>query len=211
MIDFSGSVLLPSGGSGGWHRIEKVEIDLVGARLIVDLASWPTVAAATTGFAAERQRVAIALSEVGVGALPAAIISSLTGIGGPLQGAVESSPTEDIEVVRSRKRQELAAAWNAERTAGVTLGGKTAPTDADSWTRYLALKAMAEDAGTWINVPIPLVDGTFELLTLAKAQALWDALKSLERTLLVKLRDKIAEVQAATNIADIEAITWTLP
>lgn len=110
--------------------------------------------------------------------------------------------------VKTAKRQELAAAWNAERTAGVTLGGKTAPTDADSWTRYLALKAMAEDAGTWINVPIPLVDGTFELLTLAKAQALWGALKSLERTLLVKLRDKIDAVQAAATVAEIEAITW---
>jgi hypothetical protein len=208
MIDFSGYVVLPSGGSGAWHRIERVEVDLVDARLIVDLASWPTVEAATTGFAAERQRVAIALSEVGVGALPAAIISSLTGIGGPLQGAVESSPTKDIKVVRSRKHQELAAAWNAERTAGVTLGGKTAPTDADSWTRYLALKTMVEDAGTWIDVPIPLADGTFELLTPAKARALWDALKSLERTLLVKLRDKIDAVQAAATVEEIDAISW---
>lgn len=116
--------------------------------------------------------------------------------------------TRTLGEVKAQKRQELAAMWNMERQSGVTLGGKVAPTDADSWTRYLALKAMAEDAGTWVDVPIPLKDGTFELLTLAKAQALWTALKALERTLLVKLRDKIDEVQAATTVADIDAVTW---
>lgn len=110
--------------------------------------------------------------------------------------------------IKAAKRQQLAAAWQVDTRAGVTIGGKVAPTDPDSWTRYLALKAMAEEASGWVDVPIPLVDGTFEVLTQAKAQALWSALKAMERTLLAKLQAKVSLVAAATTAADVEAVQW---
>ena len=104
-------------------------------------------------------------------------------------------------------RQRMAQAWNTAKAQGVTVGGKTAPTDADSWTRYLAIKEMAADGG-WVDVPIPLADGTFELLTQAKAATLWGALKTMERTLLARLRDRVEAINAATTQAEVEAVTW---
>lgn len=116
-----------------------------------------------------------------------------------------SAPT--LLALKRAKRQELAAAWNVAKAEGVSIGGKVAPTDTESWTRYLALKEMAGEGG-WIDVPIPLLDGTFELLTQAKAAALWTALKAMERTLLVKLRDKNDLVVAALTPEDVAVITW---
>lgn len=109
--------------------------------------------------------------------------------------------------LKARRRQAMAAAWDAERRSGVTVGGKLVPTDADSWTRYLAIKQMADDGG-WIDIPIPLADGTFELLTQAKAAALWTALKAQERALLAKLRDKVEAINAASTAAEVAAVTW---
>jgi hypothetical protein len=104
-------------------------------------------------------------------------------------------------------RQRMARSWNEAKTQGVTFGTKTAPTDADSWTRYLAIKEMAADGG-WVDVPIPLADGTFELMTQAKMVTLWGALKTMERTLLNKLKDKVGLINAATTKEEIDAITW---
>jgi len=115
--------------------------------------------------------------------------------------------TRTVAAARAVKRVELVNAWNAACSQGVTLGAKVAPTDATAWTRYLALARMAEDAD-WIDVPIMMVDGTFEIVTKAKAGLLWTALKGLERTLLTKLRDKITLVQAATTVAEVDSITW---
>jgi hypothetical protein len=104
-------------------------------------------------------------------------------------------------------RQRMTEAWNAARAAGVTFGTKTAPTDADSWTRYLAIKEMAADGG-WVDVPIPLADGTFEMMTQAKMVTLWGALKSMERTLLARLRDRVDAINAATTKEEVDAIVW---
>jgi len=109
--------------------------------------------------------------------------------------------------VKRDARQRMAAAWNNARAGGVTLGTKTAPTDADSWTRYLAIKEMAADGG-WVDVPIPLSDGTFELMTQAKMVTLWGALKTFERTLLARLRDRSDAIAVATTKAQVEAIVW---
>jgi hypothetical protein len=115
--------------------------------------------------------------------------------------------TPTLAAHKRNATQRMAQAWNAARAAGVSIGTKTAPTDADSWTRYLAIKAMAADGG-WVDVPIPLLDGSFELLTQAKAAALWAALKDMERTLLVRLRDRVQDINAATTQAQVEAVTW---
>lgn len=104
-------------------------------------------------------------------------------------------------------RQRMAEAWTAARQAGVSIGGKVAPTDADSWTRYLAIKAMSGDGG-WVDVPIPLADGTFELLTAAKFATFWTALKDMERTLLIRLRDRGEAIRTAATQAEVEAVTW---
>jgi hypothetical protein len=104
-------------------------------------------------------------------------------------------------------RQRMAAAWNEARQAGVTIGGKVAPTDDAAWTRYLAIKAMAADGG-WVDVPIPLIDGSFHLLTLAQTATLWSSLKTMERTLLGQLRDRVGSINAATTQAQVEAVVW---
>lgn len=116
-----------------------------------------------------------------------------------------STPT--LAAIKRDAKQAMAMAWDEARRAGVTVGGKLAPTDADSWTRYLAIKAMAGDGG-WIDVPIPLTDGTFELLTLTKATALWTALKDMERTLLARLRDRVQAIDAAADAAAVAAVVW---
>ena len=58
------------------------------------------------------------------------------------------------------------------------------------------------------DAPIPLKDGSFELLTQAKFNALWTALKTMERTLLGQLRDRFDAIAAAATIAAAEAVTW---
>jgi hypothetical protein len=116
-----------------------------------------------------------------------------------------STPT--LAAVKRSARQRMAAAWNEAKAQGVTFGAKTAPTDADSWTRYLAIKEMAAEGG-WIDVPIPLADGTFELMTQAKMITLWGALKTMERTLLTQLRDRIQAINSATTAAEVDAVTW---
>jgi hypothetical protein len=116
-----------------------------------------------------------------------------------------STPT--LAAHKRNAKQRMAGEWNKARQAGVTIGGKVAPTDADSWTRYLAIKAMAGDGG-WIDVPIPLMDGSFHLLTQAQAGQLWTALKQMERDLLGRLRDRVDAINAATTQAQVEAVTW---
>jgi hypothetical protein len=91
--------------------------------------------------------------------------------------------------------------------AGVSVGGKVAPTDAAAWVDYLTLILMAQEAG-WVDTPIELADGSFELLTQAKASALWAALKTLRRTQTAKLRDKVSLVNAAATREDVDAISW---
>jgi hypothetical protein len=110
--------------------------------------------------------------------------------------------------IKRDARQRMAAKWDEARSAGVVIGGKTAPTDADAWTRYLAIKAMSAEAG-WVDVPIPLADGSFELLTQAKAAALWTALKSMERTLLAQLRDRVQAIDAAATAEEVSAVVWS--
>lgn len=116
-------------------------------------------------------------------------------------------PSPTLAAVKRAAKQRMAAAFNEARAAGVTIGGKVAPTDADSWTRYLAINAMAGDGG-WLDVPIPLADGSFELLTQAKAATLWTALKAMERTLLAQLRGRVEAIAAATTKAEVDAVTW---
>lgn len=111
---------------------------------------------------------------------------------------------------KAQKRQELAAAWKASMAAGVTIGGKIARTDSAAWVDYLTLRLMAQEAG-WVDTPIELADGTFELLTQAKAATLWDALKALRRTQMIKLRDKMEQVRDATTKEDVDAISWDTP
>ena len=117
----------------------------------------------------------------------------------------ESSPT--LAAVKSDRRQAMAAAYEAARQAGVTVGTKVAPTTPDAWTRYLVIRQMAAEAG-WVDVPIPLVDGTFELLTVTKAQALWAALKTLERDTLARLRDRVEAINAAATADAVAAVVW---
>lgn len=117
-------------------------------------------------------------------------------------------PPRALEDVKRDARQRMARAYEEARAAGVTLGGKTAPTHADAWTRYLVIRQMADELVGWQDVPIPLADGTFELLTLAKAQALWAALKDMERTLLMRLRDRVQAINTAATAADVDAVVW---
>lgn len=116
-----------------------------------------------------------------------------------------SEPT--LAAVKRTARQRLTNDWNIARCSGVMIGGKLAPTDADAWTRYLAIKAMASDGG-WIDVPIPLLDGTFHLLTQAQTGTLWAALKTMERDLLSRLRAKIDAINAATTAAEVASVVW---
>ena len=116
-----------------------------------------------------------------------------------------ASPT--LAAVKRDKMQELAAAWQVAMRSGVTVApGKIAPTDQAAWLDYLSLYLMAQ-AG-WVDTPILLADGTFELLTQAKVQALWDALKGQRRTQMAKLRTLIESVNAAASVAAVDAITW---
>lgn len=209
MTNFTGPVTLPSGAAAAWHRLDRAALDFDASRIIVDISSWATELAARKGYAPEQQRVAVSLAALaGSDTFVGALKTALTTGDGPLAGAAETIEADSLDAAKAAKRAELSGAWLRATRAGVTIGGKVAPTDPGSWTRYLALKAMAEDTGTWIDVPIPLADGSFELMTKAKAVALWAALKGLERALLAKLRDKIEAVQAAATVAEIEAITW---
>jgi len=128
-------------------------------------------------------------------------------------GAVWSNATmnwiEDrtLAQVKKDKRFELADAWDEEAKSGVTFGTKTAPTDDAGMQRYILLRLMAGESG-WVDTPIPLEDGTWELMTLAKAQTLWAAIKDQTRTLLTKLRDKVLLVDAATTIEQVSNIYW---
>lgn len=112
-----------------------------------------------------------------------------------------------LAAAKAQKRQELAGAWKATMAAGVSVGGKVAPTDSAAWVDYLTLILMAQEAG-WVDTPIELADGSFELLTQAKASALWAALKTLRRTQTAKLRDKVALVNAAATREDVATISW---
>lgn len=125
-----------------------------------------------------------------------------------VDGVVVWVDNRTLAEVKAAARQRMASAWFAAKADGVTLGTKTAPTDPDSWTRYLAIKLMAADGG-WVDMPIPLKDGSFELLTQAKAATLWTALKAMERALLAQLRDRVDAINAATTIPDVEAIVWS--
>lgn len=116
-----------------------------------------------------------------------------------------SSPT--LLAIKRAKRQELAQAWQTEFRGGMDSGSVRVPTHAEAITDYLLLRQMAAD-GDWINTPVELADGTFQVLTQAQAGALWAALKTHRRTLLAKLRDKAALVQAAADAAAVAAITW---
>lgn len=123
-------------------------------------------------------------------------------------GAKRWGAAPTLLAVKRAAMQRMARAWEAERSSGLDIGGKRVPTDPDAWTRYLAIKAMAADAG-WVDVPIPLADGeSFELLTLPKAQALWAALKAHERRLLMKLRDRVEAINTASTAADVQAVGW---
>lgn len=116
-----------------------------------------------------------------------------------------SVPT--LAAIKRNARQRMAQAWDAARQEGVTVGGKVAPTDAPAWTRYLAIKQMAADGG-WMDIPIPLIDGTFHLLTQAQAGTLWTALKTMERDLLTRLRDRVDSINAATTPEQVSAVQW---
>ena len=108
---------------------------------------------------------------------------------------------------KAQKRQELATAWKASMESGVTIGGKVALTNSEAWVDYLTLRLMAQEAG-WVDTPIELADGSFELLTQAKAAALWDALKALRRTQMTKLRNKMEQVRNALLVEDVILISW---
>lgn len=122
-------------------------------------------------------------------------------------GALTWFDSRTLPEVKTDRRQAMARAWAEARVAGVAIGDKVAPTDAEAWMRYLAIKAMAGD-GAWLDMPIPLADGSFELLTQAKWGALWTALKTLERSLLVRLRDRIEAINSAATVAEAQAVQW---
>lgn len=210
-MNFSGPVTLPGGSTMRFHRITRLVVDLTERRFFMDLTSWPTRESHDARFAGEQHLTYVDFAAVaGASGVLAEIRSALTAPGGPLSGATEALDDGTLEEAKRKKRVELLAAWRVDLGGGIDLGGgKIAPTDAASWTRYLALARMADDAG-WIDVPIPLADDTFELLTKAKAALLWEALKAHERTLLAKLRDKIEQVNnpATDTIAAVAAIVW---
>jgi hypothetical protein len=119
-----------------------------------------------------------------------------------------SSPT--LAAVKRMKIQELAGAYDADFRGGMNVGFVRVPTDDSAIGDYLLLRQMVAE-GDWVNTPIMLTDGSFQLLTQTQMAALWSALKTHRRTLLAKLKDKVTLVRdAATDTeAKVAAITWT--
>jgi hypothetical protein len=136
----------------------------------------------------------------------------LSVLNGPPGHRLRASDLQWVDVrtlddCKAEARQAMARAYSDARQGGVTVGTKTAPTTPEAWTRYHTIRLMASEAG-WVDVPIEMADGTFEVLTQAKAQTLWTALKQLERDTLARLRDRIEAINAAATIAEVEAVVW---
>lgn len=214
MINLLKSRQAANGATAEFHRVERIEFSKAGDALLVYGRSWATRLAADDDAAGvENWSLRVPVEALPSGAALLSNVATAIISSDYFSGAVHDTTdgaASDLANAKVRKRNELTAAWSAELAAGVTVGSKVAPSDAAAWTRYLALKAMAEDAD-WVDIPIPLLDGTFELMTKAKAGALWAALKTLERTLLDKLKTKVEAVQAAATVEEVEAITWPTP
>lgn len=196
------AITLPNGATASYHRAQNGTVDYVSGEAALRVLSWVTEADISAMLAPSQEQFFTA---------PAAAIANpeqwLLTQPAFAGGTIVTDPSTTLAGAKIRARQRMAAAWDTARAAGVLVGTKTAPTDAASWTRYLVIKQMAADSG-WVDTPILLSDGTFELLTQAKAAALWTALKTLERDLLVRLRDRVEAINAATTIPEVEAVAW---
>ena len=207
-MKFEGSITMPHGGVFTFHEIRRLTVDLQNERFLLDITSWPTRRSYDDRYQGDAR---IAVVEFGlvptVDQTLQSIIAALVGAGGPLEGAAQASPDDSLPELKRRKRLELASAWKLAQRSGVTLGSKTAPTAPDDLVDYLLLRHAATD-NDWVDQPIQLVDGSFEVMTPSKVQQLWSVLKAHRHTLAVRLRDKIALVQAADTAEEVAAVVW---
>jgi hypothetical protein len=119
----------------------------------------------------------------------------------------EHTDLELLEQAREAKRLEIQAAYEAAEAAPVTVGlftyqgGMEAAVELDRIIRTGQLLSLSE-------CDVPDVDGIDRALALADAQAVLKAILTVLRPLTKSRRKKLREIKVATNVAEVEAVTW---
>jgi hypothetical protein len=212
MIDFAGSVSLPSGITAGYHRLLRIELDPDGEQAIVDLASWGSAVAQQDGYAPEQQRVALPFSALaGAPAIIDAVKAALTGDGGPLTGAASLAPGDTLESLKQRQAALILAERNARELATFEWDGDEWYADSANQRRIIGVVLGAVIA-TLQSAPFEmtwkLASGGTRTLNAAEQMAMGMALLAHVRDLHEYERSLVELIEAAETPEAVQAIEW---
>jgi hypothetical protein len=110
--------------------------------------------------------------------------------------------------VKSTKRNELKSAALAAATADLTVSTVTFSVSLDIKAELAQELALAQAEGASYSLEWERADGTPITLTGAQVRGLLRAMSTRAANIRSTLRTKIAAVNAATTIAEVEAIEW---
>lgn len=121
---------------------------------------------------------------------------------------VEPAPvTPSLAQAKTDKKAELATARYAEEVGGITVNGVAIKTDRES--RY-CLDSVRDDlvSGMYSSTKFKTADGEWIDVTAATIAPVHEAVHGHVRTCFLKECSLVAQVDSATTVAGVTAITW---
>jgi hypothetical protein len=161
----------------------------------VDRFSWPIYTPVTIGLIATAETLLVADP-----------ICKLFG------GVVTPDVTQtDLDKAKAKKKAEIAAARNVEMYADKTTSlGVFGSTESDNNKLSIAIQVtqLAAAAGQPAECGYKTVDGTYSVYTLAQLEQIALEIAAQVLPLYEKESGLVAQVDAATTVADVESIGW---
>jgi hypothetical protein len=210
------SITLESGLVVTHHKVVSIAISNATGqeRVVASIASWVDKTFADNNPQTPAYRLGAILSflpQPGMYALAeAAVVADSTC---PLFGGTVAADVvlTDLESAKTRKRLEIESAKNVEMYADKTTSlGTFGSTESDNNKLSIAIQItqLAEAAGEPATCGYKDANGVWSTYTLAQLSQIALEMAGQVLPLYAKESDKFAEIEAATDVATVEAIGW---
>lgn len=196
----------PNGASLAYHRVVKAEVSSAGVEITVQ--SWPDEADYFAGRPPLwNSRIQDGSAPTMLASLEAALLQSAGDFGG---ATLLPDAGTDLEMARVRRWAAIKATRQALDDAPVTHGEFEVDANASSRSDIMgAIMAMQLNGQT--TRPWRCSDNVMRTLTLDDLVAIGTAIAD-RRQQLIEISDALwQQLQAATEVAEVEAVTWPVP
>jgi hypothetical protein len=210
MIAIEKQVTAANGANVSYHVLERVELARDADALVVLVASYPSLQSRDAG----HEPSARAAYRLELSAVAPTLIDAITGAitaTGPLAGGAALQEGTSLEIAKRRKLVEMKAACDGEIAADISTAAGAFPCNLDARQQYVGLMTISlrlNQLGQPSAVTVERSNGSIVNATTAQISDLALAVHTKEQVAYAKLRAVRQQIDAATTVAEVQAITW---